>query len=232
MKLIPITKGLFVQVDDADFEWLSQWKWQASSGKTNIYAQRGICGENGKPKTITMHRLILGLTDKNVWCDHKDGDGLNNQRENLRQCTRSENNRNHRSRSGLSSRFTGVYFNLKSRKWRANIGFLGGQKYLGSFESEDCAAAAYNFAAKNIFGEFARLNDVKPMFLEVNIEKIILRSSNTSGFRGVSFCKDHCMWIAMFRGKKIGRFNLAYEAAVAYDLKAKEEIGDKAVLNF
>jgi len=194
MKLIPITKGLFVQVDDSDFEWLSQWKWQASSGKTNIYAQRCVRGKNGKATIISMHRVILGLTDKNVWCDHKDGDGLNNQRENLRQCTRSENNRNHRSMVGLSSRFTGVYFNLKSKKWRANIGFSGGQKYLGSFVSEESAAAAYNFAAKNIFGEFARFNEVTPLFLEVNIEKRILRSSNTSGFRGVSFCKDQGNW--------------------------------------
>ena len=89
--------------------------------------------------------------------DHRDGCGLNNQRHNLRTATRTQNNQNRKSLNG-SSRFTGVCKNNRDGKWKAYICVNKKRNHLGYFSSECDAAQAYNFAAIDAFGEFARLN--------------------------------------------------------------------------
>lgn len=103
-----------------------------------------------------MHRLILGVTNPKIKIDHRDGNGLNNQRHNLREATQAQNLANSRPRSG-SSRFKGVTFRSPD-KWIAQISKDGKHTYLGIFRDEFDAATAYNFAAIEMFGEFARLN--------------------------------------------------------------------------
>jgi len=96
MKEIKLTQGKFAIVDDADYNWLNQWKWYAkicSNGK-RIYVAR-FQRINGKPTTIYMHRIITNCPeDKEV--DHINGDSLDNRRKNLRIVTRSENSNNRR----------------------------------------------------------------------------------------------------------------------------------------
>ena len=94
MKLIPLTHGKFAQVDDNDFFWLSKFNWYANRYRQTWYAKTAIT-INGDQKIFRMHRLILGLTfsDKKE-IDHKDRDGLNNQRSNIWICTRKENCKN------------------------------------------------------------------------------------------------------------------------------------------
>jgi hypothetical protein len=100
MKLIPLTQGKFAMVDDADFDWLNQWNWQANLIKGIWYATRGIRepkiarGIYGKVVRVSMHRVILDLKDRWELGDHLDGNGLNNQRSNLRKATNSQNLRN------------------------------------------------------------------------------------------------------------------------------------------
>lgn len=148
-------------VDDADFEWLSQWKWHLRYGGGNCYyAARSGNKKKGEKTTVKMHRLILGLTDSKIEADHKDRNGLNNQRENLRIATRSQNLINRKSKTGSTSKYLGV--NKKWRKWEAKIK-PGGQKivYLGLFKTEIEAALAYNEAATRLHGEFANLNIIQ-----------------------------------------------------------------------
>jgi len=83
MKLIPLTQGKFAQVDDEDFEYLNQWKWFALKDAQTFYAARGIYLKGN----ILMHRQLLGLTNSEVKGEHKDRNGLNNQKENLRVAT-------------------------------------------------------------------------------------------------------------------------------------------------
>jgi hypothetical protein len=155
MREIQLTKWKVALVDDADFEWLNQWKWSALERKGIFHVKRS---EDGK--IIYMHRLIFGLSDKNILCDHRDRNGLNNQRDNLRTATRSENNCNIASHRNSSSKYLGVHFFKRDSKWCAHIEKAGKKKNLGYFETEEAAAIAYNEAAVIWHGEFANLNKV------------------------------------------------------------------------
>ena len=163
MKLIPLTQGYFAQVDDADFEWLNQWNWQARVCKHTVYATMNA-RKNGKRTTVQMHRVILGVTDPKIFVDHEDLCGLNNQRENIRLCTNAQNIMNIISRSNSSSRFKGVFRNTILKKWLASIKIDGKSKHIGLYDSEEDAARNYNLFAKEHHKEFARLNQVEPMF--------------------------------------------------------------------
>jgi len=162
MKKIALTQGKTALVDDADYEWLNQWKWIANRMKTHhilYYAVRGIAIAKGKQGHQEMHRLILRLQpgDKRE-CDHRDGDGLNNQRSNLRICTKTQNQQNQRKQKSGSSKYKGVSWRQDYCKWRSRIQLNGKLIHLGYFLSEKAAGTAYNQAASKHFGEFARLN--------------------------------------------------------------------------
>ena len=158
VKEIQLTQGKVALVDDADYEYLSQWKWHAQLIKGRWYARRSI--RKGFPKQISlsMHQVILN-TPNGMESDHKNGNGLDNQRHNLRVCTKYKNmyNQNIQTRS-KSSKFKGVYWSKKYRKWVAQIRVNHKAIWLGQFNSEIEAANTYNMAAKRIFGEFAKLN--------------------------------------------------------------------------
>lgn len=158
MKKIPLTQGKFALVDDADFDWLSQWGWHATTKKNShiFYASR-IERRSGKQGTVLMHREILTLTGAPE-VDHRDGDGLNNRRKNLRPATHQQNLANQRIRKGGTSRFKGVCWSERYNKWRVTIKKNYRQLYLGRFSDEIEAARAYDAAALKHFGEFARIN--------------------------------------------------------------------------
>lgn len=158
MKQIPLTKGRFAIVDDEDYERLIAHNWQAMEIKGKVYACRRKSGR-GSPKEL-MHRQILNLNDSNVLCDHRDGNGLNNQKENLRTCNQAQNLMNRGANKNSSTGIKGVFMNNTGTRWRAYIGFKGKMKYLGSFRTPLDAATAYNTAAKELHGDFAQLNNV------------------------------------------------------------------------
>lgn len=153
-KLISLTRGYTALVDDSDYEKLKTYKWSAGGPKGYLSAQRA---QNGK--TIRMHRQILGLLDapSNVFVDHRNGDTLDNRRSNLRACDNRLNQGNARKRGG-SSRYRGVSWHEVSKGWRAQIRIKGMKVHLGIFKDEEDAARAYDKAASQHFGDFARLN--------------------------------------------------------------------------
>lgn len=161
MKRIKLTQGKYALVDDLDFEWLNQYKWCALKDTHTFYVGRAVVPrpETGK-KMITMHRMILGLGDPKILCDHKDGNGLNNQRENLRIATSSENGMNRRKSKGCHSKYIGVTLHKRSGKWQAMIMKNKKSFYLGWFSLEKNAAKAYNEKAIELHGEFANLNKI------------------------------------------------------------------------
>lgn len=137
-------KKFMALVDDEDFERVSKYNWWITCNYR--YAKRN---ENGK--SILLHTFITGFKIT----DHKDGNGLNCQRSNMRDVTRKQNNRNKSKQKGIcSSIYKGVYKCQPDKKWRATICGV----YLGLFLSEVNAAQAYNFGAEKLFGEFANLN--------------------------------------------------------------------------
>ena len=152
-------KNLFALVDDADYDFLMQWNWCAKRDCNTYYVYRvRQRGEEGATQ-ILMHRVILN-TPKGVFVDHKDHNGLNNQRENIRHCTASQNTMNVTTHSKTGYLGVSYYdFNRKkSKPYRATIWIDGGNIHLGTFATKEEAAIAYNKAALEHHGEFANLN--------------------------------------------------------------------------
>ncbi len=152
---VPITKGYFAVIDDADYDLVSVRSWYATISGDRVYADARIKLPDGSKKTFRMHRVIMNAAPHET-VDHRDGDGLNNRRENLRICTATENKRNRRVSSWR--RFKGVSFVPGCGRPRASICFNKKQIRLGRFDTEEEAAIAYDSAARHYFGEFALCN--------------------------------------------------------------------------
>jgi hypothetical protein len=154
MKKIPLTQGQEVIVDDEDFEWLNQWKWYAQKGGHTWYAVR--CDRGGSALvSVLMHREIL-KAPKGFDVDHRDGNGLNNTRSNIRVCTHSQNMMNRGRQANKTTKFKGVY--KHGNGWRAQLKKNGKNMHYGTYSTPDAAARAYDAAAKDEFGEFASPN--------------------------------------------------------------------------
>jgi len=154
-RLIPLTQGKFAIVDACDYDFLIQWKWHVSEIKLKTlpsiwYAKRMTSGFRQKGrKNIMMHQEIAkraGYPDAPDY-DHKDHDGLNNTRLNLRACTESQNKFNQRKRGGTSSQYKGLTWIPKRKKWKVMICVNGRNKFIGEFSDEIEAAKAYDEAA-------------------------------------------------------------------------------------
>ena len=162
MKKIKLTQGKFALVDDEDFELVNKRTWcTAKSGQT-FYAISRTPTKNLQRNTIRMHREILGLKihDKTI-VDHINNDGLDNRRLNIRVVTSAQNCQNRKKASGCSSRFKGVTKAKRcNRQWMAYIYIKRKNNPLGYFFDEKDAARAYNAKAKELWGEFAYLNEV------------------------------------------------------------------------
>lgn len=166
MKLIPLsTTGkhagkYFAQVDDDMYPFLIHWKWSvvfAQDVDGLFYATRGG-SINGKAISVRMHRFILGITDPKIEVDHKDHNGLNNQRQNLRYGSKSQNQSNYTSTKGSTSKYLGISWCATYSRWVTQIRIDGKGKFIGAFKDEIEAAKAYDRVAKEKRGEWANLN--------------------------------------------------------------------------
>lgn len=161
MKRIPLTgkhgEGKFAIVDDEDYPILMRMTW--------------CLAEHGYPKTrdFYMHQLILGFPETNggILIDHKDRNPLNMRKDNLRVTTRQRNLFNRPKQKNNQGLYKGVFFRerLKAKPWQASIAKTenGVQRsyFLGYFATSEEAARAYNKKARELFGEFAYLNQIR-----------------------------------------------------------------------
>lgn len=141
--------GRFALVNDADAELVRRYNWYAKVSGNSIYACARVNG-----RLTRMHVLIMGRRG----IDHKDTNGLNNQRSNLRPATRPQNGANARPRIGGSSSYKGVSWCRNRGKWQAHIRVAGRSRGLGYFTDEVAAAKAYDTAAREAWGDFSRTN--------------------------------------------------------------------------
>lgn len=154
-----VAAGRLALIDDEDWDLVSGYRWyvwetlrpglRPNGPYARAHAYRG-----GRRIVLRMHTLITGW----VRVDHADGNGLNNQRANLRPATLSQNGANRRKQEGCSSRFKGVSWHQGRRRWVAQIRIDGKRYCLGRFVDEESAARAYDAAALAAWGEFAYLN--------------------------------------------------------------------------
>lgn len=249
VKELPLQNGMVALVDDEDFERCSQHTWTlvVRPDKKGFYVMTRIdC------KEVRLSHFILGKRSTEKVINFIDGDALNNVRENIRIVDREEVARRKRGVTNSSSKYKGVSWSKTRNVWRADITFTLGNgkrkyKYLGYFHNEDDAARAYNQAALELYGEGCFQNvigennnaekvDVKPTRkLKRRLKR---RRVGTSGFRGVAespYKKTHKFIARINYNKKykyLGTYNTKEEAAYAYDRKALELHGDKAILNF
>ena len=154
-----------ILVDDEDYDLLNSMKWFIVKAPRNFYAHTWKWNTKTKQNDIrSMHRIILGATDSDTLVDHKDHNGLNNQRINLRKCSKLENCRNRRANINTTSKYIGVSFKKTDKRykklgyWYAQININGKRKGIGRYDIEEDAARAYDSFSKLHYGEFANLN--------------------------------------------------------------------------
>lgn len=146
-------KNHIVLFDDDDEPRILKERWSIRNGWGGTpYAY----SNTGK---ILMHRLLICAVD-GLLVDHKNHNTLDNRKDNLRICTRAQNMWNRKKTCGTSL-YKGVYFHKKTQKWAACISLNNKSIHLGVYKNECDAAIAYNNAAKNLFKDFAFLNEVK-----------------------------------------------------------------------
>lgn len=222
-------------VDDEDFERVSQFKWHVYISGNKIYAV-GAYRLNGRWTTRSMHRFIMGVTDKCIQVDHIFHNGLDNRKENLRLATNSQNQKNSRIRKSNTAGYKGVYFN--DGKFCA--AYLN--VYLGRFDCPKEAARHYNKAAKQQGEGFELLNDVEPMFptaeritRKINNERRVSETVKRTEkylfdvseglykvrYEGVYFQKRIGRWTARVKGKHIGTYLTQSEAIEAQKIAKK-----------
>lgn len=153
MKRIPLTQDKFAIVDDEDYDWLNQWNWHAHKDRNTYYAKR----TTSYGATIRMHRLILGAKKGQI-TDHRNRNGLDNQRHNIRICTLSENQQNRPAYPNGTSKYKGVWWWADRQRWGSMIRVNNKRYYLGSYVNEIDAAKIYDKKAKELFGVFAYCN--------------------------------------------------------------------------
>lgn len=161
VKEVPLTQGKVALIDVEDWERVSRYSWHIMKGDGGLlyaYAQIRI---DGKRKHRALHRFILNMIHSpRPFLDHKNRDGLDCRKDNLRIATNSQNLTNIRMPARNTSGYKGVMRNndSKSRPWWAQIRKDRKSYYLGAFSTAIEAALAYDDAAKRLHGEFATLN--------------------------------------------------------------------------
>ena len=154
---VQVGKTYLARIDVRDLPFVSAFNWSPFRVRGHLYARTRVGG-----KQTLMHQLILRAWGFRTKGDHRNGDGLDNTRENLRPCTHKQNMWNRRKPKGRSSsRFKGVSREPAAQNekvWRATIQANGRKMHLGLFANEADAAVAYDDAALRFFGEFALTN--------------------------------------------------------------------------
>ena len=153
-KRIKVGGGIYAKVDAQDYHKCLQYSWWLRRADKYMYPMTTIEG-----KSVGLHRVVLDLIDapKMVYVDHKNGDRLDNTRDNLRVCSNAQNQWNVPKKANSSQKYKGVR-KTKSGKYEARIRHKGKRIHLGTFENEIDAVKVYNAKALELHGDFAYIN--------------------------------------------------------------------------
>lgn len=148
-------KNHTVLYSDRHQKYIDEWNWHIHKTKTGNYV-RGYPKGKRDGGLFYMHRVFTGAP-KGMDVDHRNGDGLNNRDENLRVCTRNQNNANRHKVQSKTSKYKGVHYESQTGKWRAEVTMMGARYRLGRFESQEDAVKAYYKKAQELFKEYAMM---------------------------------------------------------------------------
>lgn len=209
--------GVTFLVSEQDAEKVIALPWYARKNRSGVWRVTGFYREHKVTRTITLSRFLLDAPS-GLLVDHKDGNGLNNTRDNLRLATKAQNNRNRRICTASSNSFKGIV-RVRSGRWEARISVNSVRISLGRFSSDVEAAKAYDSAALHYYGEFARLNfpDETPAVYGQKIKR--------EKYRG-AFQRKSGRWTSKLKFNNthvyIGTFDTPEQAAEAYNKKVIE----------
>ena len=156
-RVIELTRGQVALVDADDYDRLQSMPWHASHRGMGKYYARSTLRENGRKRTVRMHRVILGAPH-GYEVDHVNGDSLDNRKANLRLVTKAQNVHNSDKPSTSLQRFKGVRPRKNASAWEARMSQNGKTVTIGHFDTEQEAAAAYDSAVLAVRGSYARTN--------------------------------------------------------------------------
>lgn len=191
MKKIPLTRGKVALVSDEDYERVAEKKWTAARNKYTWYAMHYYRDHGGKVRAIYMHRFILNAPPT-IRVDHRNRNGLDNRRCNIRLATAIQNGHNRRKDSSSKQQFKGVI----ERGGRHYVRLKVGERVqsFGGYPDAEAAARVYDAIATRLRGEFALTNfpDIDPTADDLAAELInkekdaMSRFSRTARRRNVS----------------------------------------------
>lgn len=158
-RVIKLHSGELVRVSEEDYEYLSQFKWCLFKSEKWKYAVRNVWNK-GKQITVYMHRDIMKVKGRSVYVDHRDQDGLNNRRENLRVCDNRLNQYNVGKKSSSKQKYKNI--RLYKNRWQVRFRLPKGVRIEKSFKEEKDAVDFYNTLALKYHGEFAVVQRYEP----------------------------------------------------------------------
>jgi len=148
MNYIILSNSKKVLIDDEDYDMLCRGTWHEHSGGYAYGWHPDFCSPKQK---VYMHRILLPTAGR---VDHINRVKLDNRKQNLRACSQRQNTWNSTSAKGSTSKYKGVSWVTRRKRWIAQIRVFGRSKFLGYYVEEREAAAAYDKAAKELHGEF------------------------------------------------------------------------------
>jgi hypothetical protein len=222
-----------VIVDDDKWHELMRYSWN-KSGKYHKGTVSGV--------VYLMHRFLM-KAERGEIIDHINGNTSDNRLQNLRKATSSVNSHNTISRGEYL--YKGVTYDKHNDKWTARIAKDNISYKLGTYDIEVQAAIAFNIKSEELYGDCAHLNKISEEDMAKNLHivqekmRVLLElqkknMQNKKKYRGVYKSKD-TLWFARIKHNRkdiyIGSYKTEVEAALAYNQKSKELLGEKAKLN-